>query len=216
MLSPMTTGPTGTKGGANVGIGPLPMTSITCCATSQMAKPSAHTSAIESKTVWYCLSGSFCFKPPSSAPAIPDDIENGSAISVVIGEMQAMSGIGTLGIGGACGPGNAAKAGYHGRPGTVTMSCQFLKQSPTPLATASRYLPMLPLIVAQLGEYLMRFSRPGPSRQPGMPSAVTALTLRSWNFARIFHMLCANLMPSIALDMKSLKFVPMVSQLFWW
>src|SRR5215470_19525645 len=199
MLSPMTTGPTGTKGGAKVGIGPLPITSITCCATIQIAKPRAQTSAIESKSVWYCLSGSFCLRPPSSAPAIPDDIEFGSMISVTIGEMQAMSGIGTLGIGGACGPGKAANAGYQGRPGTVTMSCQFLKQSPTPLATASRYLPMLPLIVAQLGEYLMRFSMPGPSRQPGIPSAVTALTFRFWNFARIFHMLWANLIPSIAL-----------------
>src|SRR5262249_36645518 len=137
-------------------------------------------------------------------------------ISVAIGETQAMSGIGTLGIGGACGPGKAANAGYQGRPGTVTASCQFLKQAPTPLATASRDFPLLPLIVAPLAEYLMRVSSPGPSRHPGVPSAVTALILRFWNLARIFHMLWANLMPSIALDMKSLKFCPTVSQLFWW
>ena len=31
-----------------------------------------------------------------------------------------MSGIGMFGIGGAIGPGNAANAGYHGSPGTMT------------------------------------------------------------------------------------------------
>src|SRR4051812_33714949 len=36
MLSPPTTGPTGTNGGANVGMGPFPSTSITCWDGSHM------------------------------------------------------------------------------------------------------------------------------------------------------------------------------------
>ena len=31
----------------------------------------------------------------------------------------AISGVGTLGVGGVTGPGNAANAGYHGMPGTL-------------------------------------------------------------------------------------------------
>ena len=89
-----------------------------------------------------------------------------------------MSGVGMLGIGGAIGPGNAANAGYHGSPGTITWPCQFLKQVETPLATASRYFALLPIHAAQPGAILMKLSSSGPSRHPGDPIADTAMTWR--------------------------------------
>ena len=49
-VSPPTTGPTGTNGGAKVGIGPLPSTSITCCAGSHMRNASDSTVAIASNS----------------------------------------------------------------------------------------------------------------------------------------------------------------------
>src|SRR5207248_1203855 len=48
MLSPPITGPTGTNGGANEGIGPLPRTSITCCDGSHMRKAIESTVAMAS------------------------------------------------------------------------------------------------------------------------------------------------------------------------
>ena len=75
-------------------------------------------------------------------------IEVGMQISVIIGEGQQMSGIGMFGIGGAIGPGKTTKAGYQGSPGTMTLSCHFLKHCETPLATASRCLALLPVQAA--------------------------------------------------------------------
>src|SRR5260221_5531955 len=58
-LSPPTTGPTGTNGGANVGMGPFPSTSITCCDGSHIRNASESTVAMASWSAWYCFSGSF-------------------------------------------------------------------------------------------------------------------------------------------------------------
>src|SRR5260221_68964 len=137
-LSPPTTGPTGTNGGANDGIGPLPSTSITCCDASQIRNASESTVAMASCSAWYCLSGSSSFIFPSSASSIALVMSSGMMMLVILAEMQVMSGMGTLGMGGPIGPGKAAKAGYQGRPGTDTWPCQSLKHLETPLATASR------------------------------------------------------------------------------
>src|SRR5258705_3111776 len=99
-------------------------------------------------------------------------------MSVIFAETQVMSGMGMLGIGGAIGPGNAAKAGYQGRPGTVTWSCQFLNALETPLATASRCLAMFPVIAAQAGAFLLRLSTPRPFRATGLPTGPIATTPR--------------------------------------
>src|SRR2546421_276781 len=122
MLSPLSTGPTGTNGGAKGGMGPFPMTSITCCMGSHMRKASESTVAMASCSAWKCLSGSLSLMPPSSASSMALVIELGMMISVIIGDGQVMSGMGMLGMGGAIGPGNAAKAGYQGSPGTITLS----------------------------------------------------------------------------------------------
>src|SRR5215831_16320081 len=215
MLSPPITGPTGTKGGAKVGICPLPMTSITCCIGSHMRNDIARTVEMPMKQALYCLSLSSLLMPPSRLLSISCASVLGTVILAIIGDMQAMSGIGTLGMGGAIGPGKAANAGYHGRPGTVTLSCQSLKHFDTPAATASRHLAILPIIVAVEGAFLMLDSRSGPVRQPGVPIADTAMTWRFWNLAWSFHILCAKSTPSIIAIMKSEKPLPMVSQLFW-
>src|SRR5205807_3523481 len=99
----------------------------------------------------------------------------GMMMSDIFAEMQQISGIGMLGIGGAIGPGNAANAGYHGSPGTMTCPCQSLKHFDTPAATASRYLALLPSNAATIGAFLMFDSSSGPSRQPGDPIADTAM-----------------------------------------
>src|SRR5450432_1939090 len=52
MLSPPTTGPTGTTGGAKVGIGPLPRTRDTSCDGSQMRNASESTVAMDSWSAW--------------------------------------------------------------------------------------------------------------------------------------------------------------------
>ena len=83
-------------------------------------------------------------------------------MSAIFADGQAMSGIGMFGIGGAIGPGNAANAGYQGSPGTITWSCQSLNAFETPLATASRYLALLPVNAAQHGAFLI--SSPAPAR----------------------------------------------------
>src|SRR5712691_5397864 len=144
-LSPMTTGPTGTKGGAKVGIWPLPITSITCCIGSHIRKARASTVAMASWSASYCFVLSLFLRPPSSASSIALAIEFGMQISVIIGEGQQMSGIGMFGIGGAIGPGKTTNAGYQGSPGTMTLSCHFLKHCETPFATASRCLALLPV-----------------------------------------------------------------------
>src|SRR6185312_16106752 len=126
-----------------------------------------------------------------------------------------MSGVGMLGIGGAIGPGKAANAGYHGSPGTMTWSCQFLKHLETPAATASRYLALLPVHAAQPGKFLMFDSSGGPSRQPGDPIADTAMTCRFRNFACNFHRLCENPTASIRVSWRSLKSLPTLSAESW-
>src|SRR5438128_3941290 len=117
---------------------------------------------------------------------------SGRMMSVIFEEMQQISGIGTLGIGGAIGPGNAAKAGYQGRPGTVTWSCQFLNALETPVATASRCFALLPVNEAQEGAFLIWLSSSGPSRQPGDPMALTAMIWMFWHLACIFRIRWAD------------------------
>src|SRR5262245_16849734 len=121
---------------------------MTCCIGSQIMNAADTTVAMASCSASNCLVGSLSFMPPSSALSISDFMSMGAAIFVIIADGQAISGVGTLGIGGAIGPGNAANAGYHGRPGTVALSCQSLKHFETPLATASRCFCMLPVIAA--------------------------------------------------------------------
>src|SRR6059058_829337 len=215
MLSPPTTGPTGTNGGAKVGIGPLPMTSITCCIGSHIRNASESTVAMASCSAWYCLSGSLSFMLESSASSIALVMSSGMMMLVIFDETQVMSGIGTFGIGGAIGPGNAANAGYQGSPGTITWPCQSLKHLETPLATASRCFFMLPKNDATIGAFLMLLSSSGPSRHPGEPMAQTAITCKSLNFACSFHMLWLYWTASIIASWKSLKFWPILSQLFW-
>ena len=151
-----------------------------------------------------CLVLSFCLRPPSRASSIAFAMEVGMQISVIMAEGQVMRGIGMFGIGGAIGPGKAAKAGYQGSPGTITLSCHFLKHFETPVATASRCFAMFPVNDAHIGAFLIRLSSSGPSRQPGVPRAVTALILRSLNLACSFHMLCAKPTASIIVSWKSL------------
>src|SRR5512135_3737998 len=115
----------------------------------------------------------------------------GATILLIIADGQAMSGVGMFGIGGAIGPGNAANAGYHGKPGTITCPCHCLKHCDTPLATASRYLALLPVYAATIGAFLISDSSSGPSRQPGVPIAAIAMICRFWNLACSFHMLWA-------------------------
>src|SRR5437762_3258757 len=129
-------------------------------------------------------------------------------ISDIIGETQVMSGIGMFGIGGAIGPGNAANAGYQGSPGTITLSCHFLKHPETPFATASRCFALFPVHDAHIGAFLMLLSSSGPARHPGAPIAVTATTLRFWNLACSFHMSCANCTASSIVSWNSLKSFP--------
>ena len=62
----------------------------------------------------------------------------------------------------------------------------------------------------------MRLSSSGPSRQPGVPSAVSALIFRSLNLACSFHMLCAKPMASSIVSWKSLYSFPILSQVSWW
>src|SRR4051794_19904336 len=140
---------------------------------------------------------------------------SGITIRVIIADGQAMSGVGMLGIGGAIGPGNAANAGYHGSPGTITCPCQSLKHFDTPAATASRYLALLPVYAATMGAFLISDSSSGPSRQPGVPIADTAMICRFWNFACSFHMLWAKPMASSIVSWKSLNSLPILSQLSW-
>src|SRR4051812_24092385 len=116
--------------------------------------------------------------PPSSASPIADFMSLGEQIDAAFADTHAISGVGTFGIGGAVGPGNAANAGYHGRPGTITCPCQSLKHFDTPAATASRYFALLPVNAATIGAFLMFDSSSGPSRQPGDPIAETAMTCR--------------------------------------
>src|SRR5688572_28307689 len=157
---------------------------------SQSMNAADTTVAIASWSASYCLVGSLSFRPPSSALSISDFIIDGDAIAAICPDGQAMSGVGTLGIGGAIGPGNAANAGYQGRPGTVTIPCQSLKHFDTPLATASRCLALPSDHDATIGAFLMFDSSSGPSRQPGAPIADTDMTWMSLNLACIFHMVC--------------------------
>src|SRR5207245_2073792 len=157
-LSPLSTGPTGTNGGAKMGMGPLPITSDTICIGSHMRNASASTVAIASCSASYCLVLSFFLRSPSSASSIALAIEEGMTISVIEVDGQQMSGIGMLGIGGAIALGKAAKAGYQGSPGTITLSCHFLKHFETPAATASRCLALFPDQEAHIGAFLMLLS----------------------------------------------------------
>src|SRR5512141_673689 len=102
----------------------------------------------------------------------------GATILLIIADGQAMSGVGMFGIGGAIGPGNAANAGYHGSPGTITCPCQSLKHYDTPWATASRYLALLPVYIATIGALVISPSSSGPSRHPGVPIAAMAMICR--------------------------------------
>src|SRR5438105_4080860 len=102
-------------------------------------------------------------------------MSSGMTMLVIFEETQAMSGIGTLGIGGAIAEGKATNAGYQGSPGTVTWSCQSLKHLETPLATASRHSLALPLANCEAA-FLMSLSSSGPSRQPGDPMALSDIT----------------------------------------
>ena len=51
IFCPLTTGPTGTTGGAKLGIFPVPMTRLTVCVETQIRKPGARAVAMASNTV---------------------------------------------------------------------------------------------------------------------------------------------------------------------
>ena len=53
--------------------------------------------------------------------------------------VSAANGIGMFGVGGATGDGNAAKAGYHGKPGTFTVAVNESHAVPITFATTFVY-----------------------------------------------------------------------------
>src|SRR4029078_1996939 len=99
MLSPPTTGPAGTKGGAYVGTGPFPSTSMTCCIGSHMRKAIDSTVAMPLKADSWWLSLSLSFRAPSQALTISDFIWLGETMLAIIADGQVMSGMGMLGMG---------------------------------------------------------------------------------------------------------------------
>src|SRR5262245_48917968 len=111
-------------GGAKVGIEPIPKTAIGCCCGSHIKKAIDSAVAIAPKTVSCRLSLSFCLRPLSKPLIISFFSELGLMISLIRADVQAMSGVGTFGMGGAIGPGNIANAGYHGMPVMVTCCIQ--------------------------------------------------------------------------------------------
>src|ERR1041384_5699472 len=112
--TPPTTGPTGTYGGANVGMPPVPSTLVTMVETFHVLYVFSNASAIDSNScAWNGACGSASC-PTICCLSICVEIDTGTWVS-------AANGTGTFGVGGAIGPGNAANAGYHGRPGTFTV-----------------------------------------------------------------------------------------------
>src|SRR5687768_8336417 len=140
MLSPITTGPTGTYGGANVGIGPFPKTFITCALAFQTAKLAANQFA--KSVISRSAAGSFAASPSSfwSRAANVEGLNTSSA-----GESREATGVGMFGMGGAIGPGNAANAGYQGRPGTVTLSAHCFQAPPTARANPVAMVEGMPV-----------------------------------------------------------------------
>ena len=110
----------------------------------------------------------------SDEPAFPrafcSDVlsEFAAVMAVDLPLVQTMIGIGTLGIGGAYGPGYAIKAGYQGNAGTVTASCQALKFLATPVAKPFKTWSGM---AEAEGARLMRDVNSGPVKQPGVPMA---------------------------------------------
>src|SRR2546425_5227238 len=94
--------------------------------------------------------------------------------------MSVINGLGMLGVGGAIGPGNAANAGYHGRPGTLTDAWNCVHCKPIPAAMA----------LARVGKLvrawdMIRGVQGGPTIWP--PIAVTALTCTPTSVAAVCH-----------------------------
>jgi len=116
MAVPATTGPTGEKGGTKLGTGPIPSTSITSVRGLYIWKTIMNALAMESNNSEECAAMGFAKLP--SMELFRVDGENCDSP----GEAKAASGMGTLGVGGVAGPGNAAKAGYARVP--VSPDCQ--------------------------------------------------------------------------------------------
>ncbi len=96
-----------------------------------------------------------------------------------------ISGDGTLGVGGAWGPGKAAKAGYQGNPGIVRLSCQFFHAPAIELAKISATYTGTPL--ADRND-LIGGPRSGPLTQRKGQIAATALILTFWIVACRIHL----------------------------
>ncbi len=104
-----------------------------------------------------------------------------------------MSGMGTLGVGGAIGPGQEMKDGYQGRPGTETseiQSCQAaLAARPKAEATVSG--AWLPIIITW-----MRGASDGPVNSP--PTAILVFTMMSLNWQDVAKTEIADFAPLFA------------------
>src|SRR5689334_16018693 len=112
MLSPPTTGPTGTYGGAKDGTGPLPITCVTCCVGNHIDTALANPVAIDANSSLEYGPGTASLRVMVVA-MVPGCSEIGDISNMVIG-------VGLFGVGGAIASGKIAKVGYHFRPGTRT------------------------------------------------------------------------------------------------
>src|SRR5262245_46501689 len=105
----MTTGPTGTYGGANDGMGPLPMTPTTCAASFQSRK------LVSTHDVSSAIAPS---RPAASRPAgnRRADMRRGDSVAALsrcspADVLRAIGNAPEASVGGAIGPGTAASFG---------------------------------------------------------------------------------------------------------
>src|SRR5262245_29364407 len=134
MLSPMTTGPTGTYGGAYVGMGPLPMTPTICAVRFQSRKlVSTHddrsltavSRTAASRPAWIRRADTSCGERIAAVRRCsPADVPR------AIGNALA------AGVGGAIGPGTAASFGYAPATFTLNPSAHARHAPPSCLAKA--------------------------------------------------------------------------------
>src|SRR3989442_8529436 len=96
-------------------MGPVPRTLVTWVAPFQIVKHFSKASATEAKSSSWCKAvGS-----PRSPTIFPF---SAAALMLASTCVNAATGQGMFGVGGATGAGNAAKAGYHGIPGTFILA----------------------------------------------------------------------------------------------